>query len=128
MKIKLLLRFYFFADGAESAIDNRILKLACSPCADALESAESICGLIFEKSELSKLWRYLDGVIGSMPADDADRLRFYAGKRGGLTEEEKKGVKRAVMKFVRRARGAERFEEGIKLAGKYACLYLSGRK
>lgn len=122
MKIKLLLRFYFFADGAEIAIDNRILKLACSPCADAFEAAESICGLISEKSELSRLWRYLDGVIGSMPADDVERLEFYAGKRDGLTEEEKKGVKRAVMKFVRRARGAERFGGGIKLAGKYACL------
>lgn len=122
MKIKLLLRFYFFADGAESAINNRILKLACSPWADALGSAESICGLIYEKSELSRLWRYLDGAIRSMPADDVERLEFYAGKRGGLTEGEKKSVKRAVMKFVRRMRGAERFEGGIKLAGKYACL------
>lgn len=127
LKIKLLLRFYFFADGLETAINNRIMKRACSPCADGLESAEYICALISEKSCLCSLWGYLDEIISALPAADAEWLNVYAAGRGGFGEWEMRNIKRAVMKFVRKARGAERFGEAIALAGKYGC-YLSGRK
>ncbi len=126
MRIKNVLRFYYSADSLERAIDNLITGRAYNSAGSGGEEcAEKICELIGEKSELSVLYNYLDGVITTLPEAERCALENYAVLRGGvkqLGEERIKLLKRAVMKFVRRARRLASFKEGLALVGKYYCL------
>ena len=96
---------------------------------DALEdgegTAELIISLIDEKAKLSGLWLYLDGVIENLDGADRHSLQSYASARGSVKnfdESVKREWRRAVAKFVRRARRLKSFAEAIKLVGKYYCL------
>jgi len=126
MRIKNVLRFYYSADSLERAFDNLIMGRACRfDDGGGEECAEKICRLIGEKSELSYLYNYLDGVITKLPEADRSALSEYAALRGGVKQlgsEKIKLLKRAVMKFVRRARRLASFKEGLALVGKYYCL------
>ena len=114
MKTKQLLRFYFYADGAERAIDNLITYIACSGCA-AERAAERIIYLRDCKDRLSELWAYLDGVISRFGAERSFLLGYVSGERAG----DEKALKRVLMRFRRRARGVERFGDALALLSKY---------
>lgn len=128
MNGKRLLKFYFGADGLNRALDNIMIKHAMSS-GDYLRGgeyyAEKIFAVISAKDELSKLWRYLDGVIASFKDSEKKVLKFYGGMRGGiakLSQEERREIKRVTVKFSRRARSVERFESAVNLVKKYYCL------
>ncbi len=129
MKSKQLLKFYFAADKLEKAIDNMIYANACKSGLDFMRSgefyAERMCALIEVKTRLNKLWRYLDGVIGGMNEGDRAALKYYALLRTGisrLSDGDRKAIKRAVVKFVRRARYIERYSLSYTDLKKYYCL------
>lgn len=128
MKIKRLLKFYFSADSLERAFDKLIVARACSSganLADGAECAEYLIELIWEKSELQRLWAYLDGVIAGLSERDCRTLRTYSQMRYGLTSvdaERRKEIRRAAVKFRRRARRTEDFYAGVALVGKYYAM------
>lgn len=86
---------------------------------------EKIIKIIEKKKELSKFWQYLDGVMSGIEGSERTVLNFYGKYRLGvlkLGEERKREIKRVVLKFRRRARFLERYEEGIKLVNEYYAL------
>lgn len=127
MKVKRVLRFYFCADSLESAFDNLIINNAyksAQPYSGELY-AERICSILEEKEALSRLWGYLDKVIGGITQGDRDALESYALMRCGikrLDDEKRRGIKRAAIKFKRRARRLESFNEALQLVNKYYSL------
>lgn len=125
MKVKRVLRFYFFAEGLERTLDKLIMKTACAPDADAEGGAERILKLIDEKRELSKLWSYLDGILSGFTEAERGALKSYAALRCGLKrldDDGRKSLRRAVMKFTRRARRIESFRAGLQLVSGYYCI------
>ena len=125
MKVKRILRFYYCADSLERAFDNLILKIASSFDGSGFDCADRLCRIIGEKSELAALWDYLDGIISRLPEDDNAALGEYARLRCGikrLAPDEIKRLRRAVIKFKRRARRLDGFKRGTELVGKYYCL------
>lgn len=129
MKIKVLLRFYFAADGIEKHLNGLILKYACNPLCGAEYGADRICGLIEEKKELCKLWTYLDGIIRGLNESERGELEKYSCMRTGLKllkAEEVKAVRRAVIKFVRHAHRLNKFERQIDVLKRYYCLTCRG--
>ena len=125
MRVKRILKFYFCAEKLNSAFDNLILKNASSPCADGQAGAERICGLIWEKQQLQMLWGYLDGIIEGFSERDRASLAEYADKRIGLKKlsvSERNELRRAVVKFTRRAKRLYCFADGAGLVDKYYCL------
>ena len=127
MKSKQLLRFYFYADGLNKALDNLILKYACSEdyCRGGEFYADRICDVIWAKQRLCELWKYLDGVVDGLTAGEREVLRYYGAMRGGtgrLSEDSRREIKRVTVKFTRHARNIGRFAEGVKLVKKYYCL------
>ncbi len=92
---------------------------SCFPCADRL------CRIIGEKSELSRLWDYLDGIIPYFSEEERASLEEYAKMRCGIKRlgaDDVKRLRRAVVKFKRRARRLNYFSKGVELVGKYYCL------
>ena len=129
MKVKVILKFYFTAESLDRAFDNLLIKYVCAYGADGLKNAERLCNLIEERAKLSGLWGYLDGVISGLTERDRVSLKSYSLTRCGikqLGDSARREFKRAVNKFVRRARGVERFSEEVALAGKYYCLLRQG--
>ena len=126
MKTKDILKFYFFAEKIDAAFENLILKRACSGAGrGGYSDALNICGLLEEKSVLCTFRAYLDGVICGLPAADVRVLRGYAALRCGislLSEDGRRAVKRAVLKFKRRARRLASFGGAMRIAVKYICL------
>ncbi len=128
MKSKQIIRFYFSADNINKALDNLIMDKALKSAAFGKSCeyyAERILALIDAKRELSRLWRYIDTVISSMTVQERAVLRFYGGLRVGLswlTKARVKEVKRVTVKFTRRARRIENFNEGVRLVKEYYCL------
>lgn len=128
IKSKRLLRFYFNADGLESALDNLIITYACrsADCAKGGEyCAERILTLIEAKKTLSSLWGYLDGVISAFKQDELATLKYYALSRYGIKRldgEKQREIKRVLIKFTRHVRSLDRFAEGVRLIGEYYCL------
>ena len=128
MKSKRLLKFYYSADSLNRALDNLITgsALASADCGKSGDFyAEKIIEIIAAKKKLDELWRYLDGVMGGFSEEEGKVLRYYAQMRGGtarLPEGVARGIKRVTVKFARRARNAERFDEGIRLVGEYYSL------
>ncbi len=121
MKTKLLLRFYFYADGVERAIDNLIIAVACSG-ANAEQTAEKIIYLRECKDRLSELWAYLDNVVSGFDTE-ADILRGYIEGREDIGD---KALKRVLMRFRRHAAGAERFKDALALLRRYSVFCRSG--
>ena len=82
MKSKRLIRFYFAADELNCALDNLILQNACNT-RDFVRGgefyAERIIEIIEIKSELGRLWNYLDKVMEGF--GEGERLSFTA-RRG----------------------------------------------
>ncbi len=138
MKVKKVLRFYFYADRLEKAFDGIIYRsaLGSASIAESERCAEKICGLIGEKQKLSRFWAYLDKVLCGFTQSERSALGRYASLRCGikkLGDEERRAIKRAAVKFKRRARRIESFAEALGLVGKYYSLipsesagYLSG--
>ena len=123
MVTKKILRFYFGADSLERAFDNLIINKAFDFGADTLETAEKLCSVIGEKMRLERLWAYLDGVICSLSEEDKGALSLYASRRGvPFNDNERRAVKRAVIKFTRRARRLGEFKGDISILKKYYCL------
>ena len=128
MKSKQLLRFYFYADGLNRALDNLILKHACNTADYFLGGeycADRICEIIGAKQRLCELWGYLDGIIGELSDGEREVLRYYGAMRGGigrLPEGSRREIKRVTVKFTRRARAIARYAEGVKLVRRYYCL------
>ncbi len=63
--------------------------------------------------------------MGGFSEEEGKVLRYYAQLRVGtarLPEGVARGIKRVTVKFARRARNAERFDEGIRLVGEYYSL------
>ncbi len=128
MKSKRILKFYFFAESLNFALDNLIEKFAVSS-SDFTRGgdyyAEKICGIVEEKGKLSELWNFLDTVMRGFTVSERKVLRFYGATRRGIssfTEDERREIKRVTVKFGRHAKGLERFKEGVGLVGKYYCL------
>lgn len=117
LKTKQLLRFYFYAEGAERAIDNLIMYIACSPFGDggAERAAQKIIKLRDCKDSLAELWGYLDGVISRLGAERDVLLGYVSGERAG----DERRQKRVLMRFRRRASGVERFDDALALLRKY---------
>ena len=130
LKVKKVLRFYFSADSLERAFGNLILNSAYSSAYSyGGEYAEKICSLIGEKQELSELWSYIDGVMNELSEEEFAALKGYAGLRCGIKNlcvEKRREIKRAAMKFRRRAKRLESFENALGLVGKYYCLLTAG--
>lgn len=128
MKEKRLLRFYFGVDSLEETLNNLITRTAFASMGGGAEKyAGKISALLGVKEELSALWGYLDGVIGGLPAGEADVLRSYASMRGGLkgaAEDEAKNIKRVLIKFVRRARRIGEYAGAVKLLDCYFAFCL----
>lgn len=126
LKVKKLLRFYYCAEGLERAFDNLILKIAISSYdKGCFSGADRLCRIIDEKSELSKLWNYLDGIIPNLSEEEKASLEEYAKMRCGIKRlgaDDIKRLRRAVIKFRRRARRLDGFSRGVELVGKYYCL------
>lgn len=127
MKVKKILRFYFSADALEKAFNNLIIDNACKsvqPYSGEFYAEKILC-LLEEKGELSRLWNYLDGVISGISGEDRGALESYALMRIGikkLDEEKRRGIRRAAMKFTRRARRLESFDKALRLIYKYYSL------
>ena len=127
MKVKRILRFYYYCDSLEKALDNLILKkaLAAGEYSTGQKSAEFILSVIEEKKKLSDLWLYIDGIMHKLDGADRVSLKCYAAARGSVesfNEVVRKEWRRAAVKFRRRARRIEEYAEGLKLVGKYYCL------
>lgn len=123
MKIKRVLKFYFYCDSLNKAINNLILRRALSSCGKSGEEvAEDILTVICEKQELGGLYAYLDGIMKKLPERDYNRLFRYAGMRTGiksLPEAERNAVRSAAAKFVRRARSLLSYTRGLEVLGRY---------
>ena len=123
VKPKKILRFYFGADSLERAFDNLITSKAFDTEGDALENAEKICLIIDEKMRLERLWTYLDGIISILSGEEKSVLMHYSARRvPAIGEAERRAVRRAVIKFTRRARRLNDFEEAFNILKKYYCL------
>lgn len=107
MKIKRLLKFYYFADSLNSALDGAVYRLAVACGRDLYNGceyyAEKMAELVEVKGKFGGLWARLDCVLGAMTEADNRALKRYAAMREGGTEEERKQIHRAVVKFSRRA-------------------------
>ena len=121
MKVKKILRFYFSADSLNAAFDNLIINKACAPYADGLDTAERLCSVIGDKIQLERLWAYLDGILSGFSEEERTTLLRYSA-RGHQIAGDSKAVKRAVIKFTRRARRLEEFDASIEILKSYYCL------
>lgn len=125
MKCKKLLRFYFSAESVNRTLNNLITAAGCSSgnaAEDGLYYAEKLLGLIEVKRELSLLWRYLDGVMDGLKESERQILKRYGALRCGiakLDEAERRGIRRAAVKFMRHCRGLGRFAAAVGFVGEY---------
>lgn len=130
MKIKRVLKFYFYCDKLEEAINRVMLRRACSSSSRAGEdAAEDMLEIISDKRELCKLYAYVDGIMKKLPESDVKTLYEYSSLRSGvnaLPNDMRKAVKRAAVKFVRRARCLERYAQSIAVLGRYYALIGAG--
>lgn len=127
LKDKRILRFYFSAENLDAALDSLILKEGLrsvgAPCCDC---ADKMIALISAKMQLAELWSYLDGVMRALPEGDVAVLRTAALSRRGrkeYPESERREVKRATVKFFRRARRLACFESALRLVNSYDPLF-----
>lgn len=125
MKIKRILKFYFYAEKIDLHFDRLITKYACDPESDCGETLERINILIDEKQKLNKLWSYIDMIAGGLKADEKEALKNYSAMRTSikkLDKEAERCIRRAGVKFVRRARRLGSFDGELRLVNKYYAL------
>ncbi len=128
MKSKRLLRFYFSAEGVDRALNNLITAAGCASFyapGKGVYYAEKMLRLIEVKSELGLLWNYLDGILKEFSDVERQTLKRYGELRCGfskLGDEDRRGIRRAAVKFARHARGIERFSAAVELVGEYYSL------
>ena len=128
VKAKRVLKFYFQADGLNSALDNLILKRATAYGKSGEEGAEAVLEIVEAKKSLAALWAYLDGVMRGFEEGEKRVLRFYGcAKKGALAPDCRREVKRVTVRFFRHATGLVRFSGALKLVDGYYCL-LSERR
>ena len=128
MKPKKILRFYFGADSLNRAFDNLITVNAFDFGSNTFKTAERLCSVIGEKMGLERLWSYLDGVLATFSETEREVLSDYALRRTPLKESERKPIKRAVIKFTRRARRLGEFDGDVAILKKYFNLIGTERK
>lgn len=121
MKTKKILRFYFSADSLNKAFDTLMVNKACAANSSGVEACEKLCSLVGDKIQLERLWGYLDGILSTFSEEERATLLKYSARRACLKSSCKE-VKRAVVKFMRRARRLEEFEDSIATLGSYYCL------
>ena len=130
MKIKRVLKFYFYCDRLESAINGIILRRAFSSRSRAGEdAAEDMLEIISDKGELCRLYAYVDGIIKKLPESDVKTLYAYCSLRCGVNAlplAERRAVKRAAVKFVRSAHSIDRYSGAVAILGKYYALIGAG--
>lgn len=127
MKIKKLLRFYFFQQSLNDVLDGIILHIACASGQDfyrgGLDFADKIISLIEVKGELADLWQRLNSVICKLSERDIETLKRYAALRVGPHGEDKREIHRAAVKFTRRAGGIISDNSRVgKILGAYSCM------
>lgn len=128
MKRKRLFKFYFGAERLDGALNNLIEKYALNSadCARSAEyCAEKIIRIAEVKRQLSGLWAYMDGVMNKLTGEEREALRFFGTLRTGLgrqPESKIKLIKRASMKFTRKARRLDGFKSAVELAEGFYCL------
>lgn len=128
MKVKRILKFYFCAERLNGTLDNMITAYAVGSgaCAGScLGYAEKICGVICAKRGMNELWLYLDNIICGLTEEEKRVLKFYGCLRTGVntfSEETRREIKRVLVKFTRRARRLQTFENAIRLVNRYYCL------
>lgn len=126
LKVKKILRFYFSCERLNEYIDKLMLKIACSWYDGLCEvGADKICKLIEEKSELNKLWIYLDNVIKALPSTTVANLEKYAYlnvwlKR--LPDCEYREMRRSVECLVRKLKRIDKFDNSVAIACGYSAL------
>lgn len=85
MNYKQLLKFYFYADGLNGALDKLAVHYAVSSadCAKGWDYyADKICALTEAKAELAELWAFLDGALSSVTEEDRRALKAYSVSAG----------------------------------------------
>lgn len=128
MKSKRLMKFYFCADRLNEAMDRLILAAACGSANSIYnceESADRVVALIEAKYMLSGLWSYLDGVMKGFCGEDKAVLYGYAFSRGGwarLGRERGNAIRKVVVRFMRRAKYLERYEEAVRVLDRFYAL------
>ena len=109
MKIKNLMKFYFFADSLNRALDGVIMRVAFKAGRDAYRGGEAyfneMAAVVEIKGELSDFWARLDGIMEGLTERDRRTLKVYAAARTAFEGEGKREVHRALVKFSRRAKG-----------------------
>ena len=105
--LKKILRFYYSAGSLNDALDKIIECVALNSWKDG----EGVCfckvsEVIEVKGELKEFWARLDKVMTSLKEGDINTLKRYARMRRGtslLSEEDRREIHRALVKFGRRA-------------------------
>ena len=121
-KLKILLKFYFNAGTLNGWMDRLIEYGACRVEG---ESFERVTGLIEDKRKLCNLMNYLEGRFERLTKRDRATLEKYSLLKVGikrLEAEERREIKRAVMKFARRLTYIEQYKEELKTLQKYRAI------
>lgn len=124
MKVKVLLKFYFRAEGLNASLDRLILSAALNADGGTEKTALKICAVIEKKRTLAILWDYMDNAMRALPAEQIKALERYAAMRGGfknLPDSERKLIKRSTVKFCRKAVRLDSFSEAAALVREYYC-------
>lgn len=131
MNCKRILKFYFNADILNSAMDGLILKRALNFDGGCESGAESILDVIEKKCAAGELYGYIDKIMDGLDGRDRATLKFYALRRDGCAgypDGVRREIKRAVCKFLRRARRLYGFKDGIKVVSDFYCLICRGER
>lgn len=122
MKVKILLKFYFNAAALNNRLDRLITYNACRAEGCGFDR---VTELIEDKSKLCNLMSYLEGIFERLTEEDMVALKGYAVLRVGiknLEDENKRKIKRAVMKFVRKLTYIEWHKEEVATVLKYRAI------
>ena len=121
------MRFYFFADELERALDRLALAAACRSGGSGRTGdywAERIAVITDKKDKLNALWVYLNSVVSAFGREEKEFLKKYAAYRGGGRRDalEDSLLKRVAVKFKRRAVRIENFKEELRTLKDCYCL------
>ena len=122
MKVKLLLKFYFNAAVLNERLDRLIAFHACQVSG---WSFEKVTALIEDKRALCNLMNYLESRLEKLTQRDLNALKRYAKLRVSvrkLEDEERRDIKRAVMKFTRKLTYIDRHEKELQTLKNYRAV------
>lgn len=125
MKVKILLKFYFNADALNGRLDRLITYNACKVEGG---SFDRISELIEDKGKLCGLMDYLKERVERLTQEDKSALKRYSELRVGvrnLEDNERREIKRAVMKFTRKLTYIERHSEEVRVLQKYRAVLIA---